>query len=80
MIKMDRLDVITFFLKHKMDQPRPLLFFFVLFKHKFYRKIVGFSRIRTWIVGVEGEHADPLTTTTALKNTELLQKNQPKIV
>ena len=39
----------------KMDQPRPL---FVLFKHKFYRKTVVFSRIRTWIVGVKGKHTD----------------------
>ena len=25
---------------------------------------VGFSGIRTWIIGIEGEHADHLTTTT----------------
>ena len=31
----------------------------------FYRKTVGFSRIRTQIIRVEGEHADHLTTTTA---------------
>ena len=36
----------------------PVLFFFVLSKHKFYRTTVGFSGIRTWIVRVEGEHAD----------------------
>ena len=50
-----------------MCQPRPLfLFIFVLFKHNLYRKTVGVSGIRTRIVGVEGEHADHLTTTTAL--------------
>ena len=27
--------------------------------------MVDLSRIRTWIVGREGEHADHLTTTTA---------------
>ena len=48
-----------------MGQPRPLLFIFVLFKHKFYRKTVDVSRIRTRIVRVEVEHADHLTTTTA---------------
>ena len=41
------------------------LFIFVLFKHSFYRKNLGFSGIRTRIVRVEGEHADHLTTTTA---------------
>ena len=56
-------------------QPQPLpstlpvsqqrfLFIFVLFKLTFYRKNVGFSGIRTWIIRVEGEHADHLTTTT----------------
>ena len=37
-----------------------LLSFF--FKQKFYTKNVGFSRIRTRIDRVEGEHADHLTT------------------
>ena len=41
------------------------LFIFVLFKHNLYRKTVGVSGIRTRIIGVEGEHADHLTTTTA---------------
>ena len=42
------------------------LFIFVLVKRQFYRKkTVGVSGIRTWIVGVEGEHADHLTTTNA---------------
>ena len=41
------------------------LIIFVLFKHKFFRKTVGVNRIRTRIIGVEGEHADHLTTTSA---------------
>ena len=45
-----------------MGQPRPL---FVLLKHTFFRKTGGFIGIRTRIVGVEGERADHLTTTTA---------------
>ena len=45
-----------------MDQPRSLLFIFVLFKQKFYSK--KFSGITTLIVGVEGEYADHLTSTT----------------
>ena len=46
----------------------PGLFFvyFCSFQKQFYRKIVDLSRIRTRIVGVEGKHADHLTTTTAL--------------
>ena len=32
------------------------------FKHNLYRKTVGFSGIWTQIVGVEGKHADRLTT------------------
>ena len=48
---------------------------FVLFKHNFYiKKTVGVSRIRTRIVGIEGEHADYLTTTTAQQFL-----NEPKI-
>ena len=46
--------------------PASLLFIFVFIKHNLYRKTVGVSGIRTRIVGVEGEHADHLTTTTAL--------------
>ena len=46
--------------------PTPDSFFiFVLFKHKFTDKTLGFSLIRTRIVGVEGAHSDHLTTTTA---------------
>ena len=48
-----------------MVHPRPLLLTFVLFKHKFYRKNVGFSWIWTFIVGIEGEHTDHLTATAA---------------
>ena len=44
----------------------PGLFLFILvFSITIYRKIVDLSGIRTRIVGVEGEHADHLTTTTA---------------
>ena len=42
------------------------LFIIGLFKHKFYRKTVGVIVIRTLIVGVEGEHADHLTTINRL--------------
>ena len=51
------------------------LFIFVLFKHKFYRKAVDISGIRTRIVGVEGEHAEYLTTTTAPLTSTLMQLN-----
>ena len=40
---------------------RPAPAFLVLFELKLYCKTVGFSGIRTRIVGVEGEHADHLT-------------------
>ena len=55
--------------QHKLVQksnPGLFLFIFVHYKHKFCRKTVGFSGIRTWVVEVQGEHADHLTTTTAL--------------
>ena len=39
------------------------LFIFV-FQTQIYKKTVGLSGIRTLIVGVEGKHADHLTTTT----------------
>ena len=48
-----------------MDQPWPLFVYFCSFQAQFYRKNVDFSGIRTRIVGVEGEYADHLTTTTA---------------
>ena len=57
-------DGIVFF--KKMGQPWPLFCLFpFFFKHNLYRITVGVSGIRTRIVGVEGEHADHLTTTTA---------------
>ena len=49
-----------------MGKPRPLFVYFHSFQQEFYRKIVDFSRTLTQIVEVEGEHADNLTTTTAL--------------
>ena len=51
--------------KKKWANPGLFLFIFVLFKHNTIEKTLGFSGIRTRIVGVEGEHADHLTTTTA---------------
>ena len=41
------------------------LFISVLFKHKLYSKNCRCQGIQTQIVGVEGEHADHLTTTMA---------------
>ena len=38
---------------------------FSSFQKQILQKTVGFSGIQTQIVGVEGEHADHLTTTTA---------------
>ena len=50
----------------KMDQGRPLFVFLRYFQmQNFQKKTEGFSRIRTWIFGVDGKHADHLTTTTA---------------
>ena len=50
-----------------MDQPRPLFVYFRSFQTQILQeKTVSVSRIRTWIVGVDGEHADHLTTTTAI--------------
>ena len=40
------------------------LFIFTIFKHKFDRKTVDVSRIRTRIVRVDGKYADQLTITT----------------
>ena len=48
-----------------MANPVSVLYIFVLFKHKFYRKTASFCGIRTRIVRREGEKADHLTTTTA---------------
>ena len=43
----------------------PILVNFSSFQKQILQKTVGFSGIQTQIVGVEGEHADHLTTTTA---------------
>ena len=45
----------------------PGLFFclFLLFPNTNFTETVDFSGIRTWIIGVEGEHADHVTTTVA---------------
>ena len=49
--------------------PASFLFIFVLFQTQILqKKIVDFTRIWTQIVGVEGEHDDHLTTTTAQIN------------
>ena len=36
--------------------------FLFFFKHNFFRKTVGFNRIRTRIIGLEGKNTDHLTT------------------
>ena len=54
-----------FFRFLKMGRPRPFCCIFNIYKQKFTEKTVVFSRIQTQIVGVEGERADHLTTTTA---------------
>ena len=48
-----------------MGHPRTLFVYFGSFQQQFLQKIVNFSKIGTRIVGVEGEHADHLTTTAA---------------
>ena len=45
--------------------PASIIIIFVYFKDKLYRINVDFSRIRTRIIGVEGKHADHLTTTSS---------------
>ena len=59
--------IIVFFLSfYKMGPPRPLFVYFCSFQTQILqKKTLGFSRIRTRIVGVEGEHADHLVITTA---------------
>ena len=50
-----------------MGQPRPIFVYFHSFQAQILqKKTIGFSGIQTQIVGVEGEHSDHLTTTTAL--------------
>ena len=53
----------------KWANPGFLLFIFELIKQKIYRKTIGFSEIRTQIVGVEGVNTDHLTTTTQVIKT-----------
>ena len=43
----------------------PLFCLFSFFSNTMLQKTVSFSGIRTRIVGIEGKHADHLTTTTA---------------
>ena len=53
-----------------MGQTWPLFCFFCSFLNtNFTGKTVDVSGIRTRIVGVEGEHTDHLTTTTALRES-----------
>ena len=47
----------------ELTNPGLFVFIFVLLK-EFLQKIIYFSRILTQTFGVEGEHADLLTTTT----------------
>ena len=54
--------------------------YFRSFQKQFYRKFVGFSWIWTQIVGVEGEHTDHLTTTTALHWQKILATGLISIV
>ena len=64
-----------------MGQPRPLFVYFLSFSNaNSTKKTVGFSGIRTRIVWVEGEHADPLTTTTADSSTFWRKKNLKKLL
>ena len=51
-----------------MGHPRPLLVYFRSFQTQIpHKQTVGVSRIRTRIIGVEGEHADLSTTTTGIE-------------
>ena len=56
------------------NQTLEFCIFLFIFKHNIKEKTVGFSRIRTLIVGVEGEHADDLTTTTAHQTIEFISR------
>ena len=55
-----------------MGQPRPFCLFSFFLRTNFKEKTVGYSGIRTRMVGVEGEHADHLTTTAAQLLSTLL--------
>ena len=63
-------------------------FIFVLFKLDLREKLQALSRNRTRIIGVEGEHADHSTTTSALQYYKVnfvnslfaIYKHQPKMI
>ena len=56
-----------------MDHSRPLFALSSFFPSPLYTiKIVDFSGIQTRIIGVDGEHADHLTTTTGLQISSFL--------
>ena len=59
-----------------MGQSRPRYVYFRCFQ--IFTEIVDFSRIRTQIVGVEGERADHLTVTTALSEYSVTQRQKSK--
>ena len=63
----------------KKGHPRPLLVYFGSFQTIYRIKIVDFSEIRTWIGGVEGDHADHLTTATAQEGIFLLKLYKLKV-
>ena len=52
-------------LSYKGPTPASFCLFSFFSNTNFTEKTVGVSRIRTLIIGVEGEHTDPLTATTA---------------
>ena len=58
-----------------MGQSRPRYVYFRCFQ--IFTEIVDFSRIRTQIVGVEGERADHLTVTTALREYSVTPGSMP---
>ena len=55
-----------------MGQPWPLFYLFLFFSNtNFTEKTVDVSGIQTRIIGLEGEPADHLTTTTAHNTTTI---------
>ena len=48
-----------------MDQPGLFLLLLVFVNNIVQNKNISVGEIQTWILGVEGEHADHLTTTMA---------------
>ena len=61
-------DLKCFFSFFKWPTPASFCLFSFFSNTKFTEKTVGVSGIQSWIVGEEGEHADHLTTTSALCN------------